>query len=88
MSNSEVTPQVVRPLAKSLMRRDRSKAPTAIHGPSGLKLLRLEETNTVVLTVWKISSHHMTCVRKTMNGEWRLVFRLCFKPWMTVPLKQ
>jgi hypothetical protein len=34
---------------------------------------------TQLLTAWKISSHTMTCVMKTMNGRWRLEFKLCLK---------
>jgi hypothetical protein len=52
------------------MKRDRPKAPTTIYGSSGLKFLPVEKVN--VTAVWKIMSHHMTRVRKTMNGRWRL----------------
>jgi hypothetical protein len=31
---------------------------------------------TQLLTVWKFSSHHMICATKTMNGGWRLKFKL------------
>jgi hypothetical protein len=31
---------------------------------------------TQLLTVWKFSSRHMSCVTKTMNGGWRLKFKL------------
>jgi hypothetical protein len=37
--NTEVTPQAIWPIAKSLLKRDGPRAPTAIHGGSGLKFL-------------------------------------------------
>jgi hypothetical protein len=37
LSNFEVTPQGIWPIAKSLLNRDGPGAPTAIHGSSGLK---------------------------------------------------
>jgi hypothetical protein len=43
----EVTFHAIWPLAKSLMKRDRLKAPAAIHGPSGLKFLPLEKANAI-----------------------------------------
>jgi len=49
---------------------DGPQAPTAIHGPLGLKFLPLGNANAIA--VWKISSHHMTYATKTMNGWWRL----------------
>jgi hypothetical protein len=47
ISNSEVTLHGIWPLAKSLMNKDKPKAPTAIHGPSGLKFLPLKKANTI-----------------------------------------
>jgi hypothetical protein len=35
--NCEVTPQAVWPIAKSLTKNDGPKAPTAVHGPLGIK---------------------------------------------------
>jgi hypothetical protein len=40
---------------------DHRKAPTAIHGPSGIKCHPLEKDNAIA-DAWKSSSHHMTCV--------------------------
>jgi hypothetical protein len=37
LANTEVTPQAVWPIAKSLANRDGPRAPTTIHGPLGLK---------------------------------------------------
>jgi hypothetical protein len=42
--NCKVTPQAIRPIVKSLM-KDGPKAPTANHGPSGLKYRPLEKAN-------------------------------------------
>jgi hypothetical protein len=36
VGNCEVTPQDVWPIAKSLMKRDGTKVPTAVHGPLGV----------------------------------------------------
>jgi hypothetical protein len=47
ISNSEATPHAIWPLAKCPMRRDRTKAPTAVHGPSGIKFLPLEKVNVI-----------------------------------------
>jgi hypothetical protein len=45
IGNCEGTPQAIWPIVKSLMKRHRQKAPTAIHGPSGLKYHPLEKAN-------------------------------------------
>jgi hypothetical protein len=45
IGNSEVTPQATWPIAKSLIKRKGPKAPTAIHGPSGLKFHPLAKAN-------------------------------------------
>jgi hypothetical protein len=45
--NAEVTPQAIWPIAKSLFTRDGARAPTAIHGASGLKFLPLEKANVI-----------------------------------------
>jgi hypothetical protein len=47
IGNAEVTPQAIRPIAKSLLTRDRPRAPTAIHGASGLKFLPSEKANAI-----------------------------------------
>jgi hypothetical protein len=73
--NTEVTPQAIWPIAKSLLKKDWPRAPTSIHGASGLKF-HSSSNPTQLLTAWKISSHTMTCVTKTMNDGWRLEFKL------------
>jgi hypothetical protein len=45
IGNCEVTPQEIWPIAKSLMKRDGPRAPTAIHGLLGLKFHPLEKAN-------------------------------------------
>jgi hypothetical protein len=47
ISNAEVTLQAIWPTAKSLLRRDGPRAPTAIHGASGLKFLPSEKANAI-----------------------------------------
>jgi hypothetical protein len=38
--NTDVTPQAIRSIAKSLMKRDGAKEPTASHGPFALTFIR------------------------------------------------
>jgi hypothetical protein len=47
IGNTEVTHQAIWPIAKSLLKRDGPRAPTAIHGPSGLKFRPSERANAV-----------------------------------------
>jgi hypothetical protein len=54
--NCEVMPQAVWPTAKSPMKRDGPEAPTAIHGPSGLKYHPFEKANTIA-DFLEIQSH-------------------------------
>jgi hypothetical protein len=46
--NFEVTPQALRPIAKSLMKRDGPKAATAVHGPLGITYQPNERPNATV----------------------------------------
>jgi hypothetical protein len=46
IGNCEVTPLSIWPIAKSLLKRDGPRAPTAIHGSLGLIFLPLEKANT------------------------------------------
>jgi hypothetical protein len=46
IANSDVTPQAIWPIVKSLM-RDGAKKPTAIHGPFGLIFRPLEKANAI-----------------------------------------
>jgi hypothetical protein len=47
ISNTEVTPQAIWPIVKSLLKRDGPRAPTAIHGASDLKIHPLEKANAI-----------------------------------------
>jgi hypothetical protein len=47
IANTDVTPQAIWPIVKSLMRRDGAKKPTAIHGPLGLTFHSLEKANAI-----------------------------------------
>jgi hypothetical protein len=47
IANTDVTPQAIWPVAKSLMKRDGAKKPTAIHGPFGLTFHPLEKANAI-----------------------------------------
>jgi hypothetical protein len=47
IGSCEVSPQSIWPIAKSLLKKDGLRAPTAIHGPLGLKFLPLEKANAI-----------------------------------------
>jgi hypothetical protein len=47
LENTELTPQAIWPIAKSLSNRDGTRAPTAIHGLSGLKYHPEDKANAV-----------------------------------------
>jgi hypothetical protein len=47
VENCKVTPQVLWPIAKSLMKTDGPKAPTAVHGPLGVTYHRKEKANVI-----------------------------------------
>jgi hypothetical protein len=49
------------------MRRDKTKDPTAIHIPSGLRFLPLEKAS-VIANYLENQSYHRICVRKITNG--------------------
>jgi hypothetical protein len=65
--NIEVTPQAIWPISKSLLKRDGLRAPTAIHGPSGLKLHPSEKANTIAECLENQFTHHDLCDE---NHEW------------------
>jgi hypothetical protein len=48
IGNTEVTPQGIWPIAKSLLKRDGPRAPTAFHGLSGLKFHPSKKANAIV----------------------------------------
>jgi hypothetical protein len=45
IGNTEVTPQVIWPIAKSLLKREGPRTPTTIHSPSGFKFHTYEKAN-------------------------------------------
>jgi hypothetical protein len=47
ISNAEVTPQSIWPIAKSLLKRNGPRAPNDIHGASGLKFLPSEKAKAI-----------------------------------------
>jgi hypothetical protein len=47
IGNTEVTPQAIWPIAKSLLKRDGPRAPAAIHSPSGLKFHPSEKAKAI-----------------------------------------
>jgi hypothetical protein len=47
LANTELTPQAIWPIAKSLSNRDGPRAPTAIHGPLGLNYHPEDKANTI-----------------------------------------
>jgi hypothetical protein len=47
LTNTEVAPQTIWPIAKSLANRDGPRAPTAIRGPSGPKFRPVDNANTI-----------------------------------------
>jgi hypothetical protein len=47
VSNAEAKPQAIWPIAKSLLKRDGPRAPTAIHGALGLKFHPSEKANAI-----------------------------------------
>jgi hypothetical protein len=67
IGNCEATPQAMRPIGKSLMKRDGPKAPTAVRGPLSLTYHPKEKANAIAIT----------CVMKTVNDGWRLEHKLC-----------
>jgi hypothetical protein len=47
IANTQVAPRAVWPIAKSLMKREGPKAPTAIHGPFDPTFHLLEKANAI-----------------------------------------
>jgi hypothetical protein len=67
MSNSEITPQSIWPIAKSLLKRDGPRAPTAIHGPLGITFLTLDKANAIADCFENPFTPHDLCDK---NHEW------------------
>jgi hypothetical protein len=78
IGNTEITPQAIWSIATSLLKSDRPRAPTAIHGSQVLKFHPSEKANAIADCL-EFSSHHMICVMKTMNSGWRLELKFYSK---------
>jgi hypothetical protein len=61
MGNCEVTPQAIWPMAKAILNRDEPKAPTVIHGYSGLVFLPLEKANAIADCLENRFTQHVLC---------------------------
>jgi hypothetical protein len=68
IGNTEVTPQAIWPITKSLLKMDGPRAPTAIHGPSGLKFNPLEKANATADCLENQFTQHDMC---DVNHGWR-----------------
>jgi hypothetical protein len=78
LANTELTPPAIWPIAKPLTNRDEPRAPTPIHGLLGLKYHPVDKA-IAIADCLENSSYRITCVKKTMNGRWRLESKLCSK---------
>jgi hypothetical protein len=61
VGSCEVTPQALWPIAKSLLRRDGPKLPTAIHGPLGITYQPNEKTNVIADCLENQFTSHDLC---------------------------
>jgi hypothetical protein len=76
LENTELTPQAIWPIAKSLTNRDGPKAPSALHDLLGLKSHPEDIANAIAGCLENQFTLHDLC-SKTMNGGWRLESKLC-----------
>jgi hypothetical protein len=61
IGTSEVTPQAIWSIEKSLMKRDGPRASIAIRGPSGFKFHPSEKANAIVDCLENQFTHHDLC---------------------------
>jgi hypothetical protein len=61
IGNTEVAPQAIWPIAKSLLKRDGPRTPNAIHGPYGLKFNPSEKANATADCLENQFTHHDLC---------------------------
>jgi hypothetical protein len=61
LANTEETPLAIWPNAKSLINRDGPRAPTAIHGASGLKFYPRDKANTIADCLENLFTPHDLC---------------------------
>jgi hypothetical protein len=84
ISNTEVTPQAIWPIAKFLLKRDGARAPIAIHGPSGLKFNSSEKASAIVDCLENQFTHHDLCdenhERRVKTRVQSLLDTIVYKP--------
>jgi hypothetical protein len=61
IANTDATPQATWPIAKSFMKRDGAKKPTAINGPFGLTFHPLEKANAIAVCLENQFTLHDLC---------------------------
>jgi hypothetical protein len=61
IGSTEVKHQAIWPIAKSLLKRDGPRAPTAIHGPSGIIIHPTQKANTFADCLENQFTHHDLC---------------------------
>jgi hypothetical protein len=61
IGNTEVTPQAIWLIAKSLLKRDGPRIPTVIHGPSGLRFHPSQKANAITDCLENQFTHHDLC---------------------------
>jgi hypothetical protein len=61
IGNTEVTPQAIWPIAKSILKGDGPRAPTAIHCPSGLVFHLSKKDNAIAECLENQFTHHDMC---------------------------
>jgi hypothetical protein len=71
--NCEVIPQSIWTIAKSFLNTDGKRAPTAIHGLLGLKIIMLEKVNAIADCLENQFTPHDLCDE---NHEWRVEARV------------
>jgi hypothetical protein len=83
----EVTLQAIWPIVKSLIKRDGSRAPTAIHGPPvSLKYQPLEKATAIAVCLEYQFTPHDLC-DENHNNRWRLESKHSLKLQTTLPLE-
>jgi hypothetical protein len=68
VSSAEVKPQAIWPIAKSLLKRDGPRAPTAIHGASCLKFHPSEKANAIADCLESQFTPHDLCDENHERG--------------------
>jgi hypothetical protein len=61
ISKREITPRSIWPIAKSLLKSDRPRAPSAIHGPLSVTFLPLDKANVIAVCFENQFTPHNLC---------------------------